>query len=63
MCNYTRGSKRAALDVAVDADGFPATDNLDAADPNLHWAGQRAVDNSQYVDVLVDPIEEETKRR
>jgi hypothetical protein len=53
----------AMLDVAVDADGFPATDNLDAADPNLHWAGQRAVDNSQYVDVLVDPIEEETKRR
>ena len=30
---------------------------------HLHWVGQRAVDNSQYVDVLVDPIEEETKRR
>ena len=50
----------ATLDVPVDADGFPATDGLEAADPNLHWAGQRAADNSQYVDALVDPVDEKT---
>jgi hypothetical protein len=53
----------ATLEVHLDADGFPATDNLEAADPNLHWAGQRAVDNSQYVQELVDPIDYETRRR
>lgn len=53
----------ATLDVAVDADGFPATDALEAADPDLHWTGQRAKDNSQYVDAMMGPVVDETKRR